>query len=99
MHMPTPRDFILAVCRILLMEDSLGTHMELLVLGLGLVLACSRCLIIITFPSIDTDSFIPNFLTTFVLLEQPVIYGRGPTPSGMHMVPMVLPDGRIGYVL
>ncbi|PKI78973.1 hypothetical protein CRG98_000614 [Punica granatum] len=29
----------------------------------------------------------------------PVIYGRGPMPSGMHMVPMVLPDGRIGYVL
>ncbi|KAK3435304.1 heterogeneous nuclear ribonucleoprotein Q [Eucalyptus grandis] len=32
-------------------------------------------------------------------LQQPVIYGRGPMPSGMHMVPMVLPDGRIGYVL
>jgi heterogeneous nuclear ribonucleoprotein R len=31
--------------------------------------------------------------------EQPVIYGRGPMPAGMHMVPMVLPDGRIGYVL
>ncbi|XP_031372415.1 heterogeneous nuclear ribonucleoprotein Q [Punica granatum] len=31
--------------------------------------------------------------------QQPVIYGRGPMPSGMHMVPMVLPDGRIGYVL
>ncbi|ONK79996.1 uncharacterized protein A4U43_C01F12640 [Asparagus officinalis] len=30
---------------------------------------------------------------------QPVIYGRGPMPSGMRMVPMVLPDGRIGYVL
>ncbi|GAB4844596.1 Heteroproteinous nuclear ribonucleoprotein Q [Ancistrocladus abbreviatus] len=32
-------------------------------------------------------------------LKQPVIYGRGPMPSGMQMVPMVLPDGRIGYVL
>ncbi|CAO2814471.1 unnamed protein product [Amaranthus hypochondriacus] len=31
--------------------------------------------------------------------QQPVIYGRGPMPSGMQMVPMVLPDGRIGYVL
>lgn len=30
---------------------------------------------------------------------QPVIYGRGPTPAGMKMVPMVLPDGRLGYVL
>ncbi|KAF5733271.1 heterogeneous nuclear ribonucleoprotein Q [Tripterygium wilfordii] len=34
----------------------------------------------------------PNF-------QQPVIYGRGPMPTGMQMVPMVLPDGRIGYVL
>lgn len=31
--------------------------------------------------------------------EQPMIYGRGPMPAGMQMVPMVLPDGRIGYVL
>ncbi|OVA14772.1 RNA recognition motif domain [Macleaya cordata] len=31
--------------------------------------------------------------------QQPVIYGRGPMPAGMRMVPMVLPDGRIGYVL
>ncbi|GMH21768.1 hypothetical protein Nepgr_023610 [Nepenthes gracilis] len=31
--------------------------------------------------------------------QQPVIYGRGPMPAGMQMVPMVLPDGRIGYVL
>ncbi|KAL9336551.1 hypothetical protein Peur_071039 [Populus x canadensis] len=30
---------------------------------------------------------------------QPVIYGRGPTPAGMAMMPMLLPDGRIGYVL
>ncbi|XP_039012054.1 heterogeneous nuclear ribonucleoprotein Q-like [Hibiscus syriacus] len=30
---------------------------------------------------------------------QPVIYGRGPMPTNMAMVPMVLPDGRIGYVL
>ncbi|KAF2296454.1 hypothetical protein GH714_038244 [Hevea brasiliensis] len=28
-----------------------------------------------------------------------VIYGRGPTPAGMAMMPMLLPDGRIGYVL
>lgn len=31
--------------------------------------------------------------------QQPMIYGRGPMPSGMQMVPMVLPDGQIGYVL
>ncbi|KAJ7981174.1 Heterogeneous nuclear ribonucleoprotein like [Quillaja saponaria] len=30
---------------------------------------------------------------------QPLIYGRGPSPSGMAMMPMLLPDGRIGYVL
>ncbi|GLT40656.1 hypothetical protein SLA2020_147710 [Shorea laevis] len=30
---------------------------------------------------------------------QPMIYGRGPTPAGMAMMPMLLPDGRIGYVL
>ncbi|CAA3011312.1 heterogeneous nuclear ribonucleo R [Olea europaea subsp. europaea] len=29
---------------------------------------------------------------------QPLIYGRGGTP-GMAMMPMLLPDGRIGYVL
>lgn len=28
----------------------------------------------------------------------PMMYGRGP-PPGMAMVPMVLPDGRLGYVL
>lgn len=32
-------------------------------------------------------------------VSQPVIYGRGPMPAGMRMVPMVLPDGRLGYVL
>ncbi|KAL3832813.1 hypothetical protein ACJIZ3_007549 [Penstemon smallii] len=31
--------------------------------------------------------------------QQPMIYGRGPMPTGMQMVPMLLPDGRIGYVL
>lgn len=30
---------------------------------------------------------------------QSMIYGRGPTPSGMAMMPMLLPDGRVGYVL
>lgn len=29
---------------------------------------------------------------------QPLIYGRGAAP-GMAMMPMLLPDGRIGYVL
>ncbi|KAM2466654.1 hypothetical protein COP2_008832 [Malus domestica] len=32
-------------------------------------------------------------------IAQPLIYGRGPTPAGMAMMPMLLPDGRIGYVL
>lgn len=32
-------------------------------------------------------------------LLQPLIYGRGPTPAGIAMMPMLLPDGRIGYVL
>ncbi|XP_039041314.1 heterogeneous nuclear ribonucleoprotein Q-like [Hibiscus syriacus] len=32
-------------------------------------------------------------------LAQPLIYGRAPTPTGMSMMPMLLPDGRIGYVL
>lgn len=31
--------------------------------------------------------------------QPPMIYGRGPMPAGMQMVPMVLPDGQIGYVL
>ncbi|KAK6926569.1 RNA recognition motif domain [Dillenia turbinata] len=30
---------------------------------------------------------------------QPLIYGRRPTPPGMAMMPLLLPDGRIGYVL
>ncbi|XP_055807251.1 heterogeneous nuclear ribonucleoprotein Q isoform X2 [Solanum dulcamara] len=36
---------------------------------------------------------------TAAAFQQPMIYGRGPMPSGMQMVPMVLPDGQIGYVL
>ncbi|EFJ22830.1 hypothetical protein SELMODRAFT_169951 [Selaginella moellendorffii] len=31
--------------------------------------------------------------------NQPLIYGRGPPPAGMTMVPIQLPDGRLGYVL
>ncbi|MBA0564959.1 hypothetical protein Golob_009863, partial [Gossypium lobatum] len=31
-------------------------------------------------------------------LAQPLIYGSGPSPTGMSMMPMLLPDGRIGYV-
>nr|GMD43556.1 heterogeneous nuclear ribonucleoprotein R [Ipomoea batatas] len=30
---------------------------------------------------------------------QPLAYGRGATPAGMAMMPLLLPDGRIGYVL
>ncbi|XP_042456093.1 heterogeneous nuclear ribonucleoprotein Q-like [Zingiber officinale] len=30
---------------------------------------------------------------------QSMAYGRGQIPTGMPMVPMVLPDGRLGYVL
>ncbi|GMH30140.1 hypothetical protein Nepgr_031983 [Nepenthes gracilis] len=32
-------------------------------------------------------------------LVQPLVFGSGPTPGGMAMMPMLLPDGRIGYVL
>ncbi|CAN8308818.1 unnamed protein product [Cochlearia groenlandica] len=31
--------------------------------------------------------------------NQPMIYGSGAMPGGMQMVPMLLPDGRVGYVL
>ncbi|XP_008228678.1 PREDICTED: heterogeneous nuclear ribonucleoprotein R-like [Prunus mume] len=30
---------------------------------------------------------------------QPLMSGPGPAPAGMGMMPMLLPDGRIGYVL
>jgi heterogeneous nuclear ribonucleoprotein R len=30
---------------------------------------------------------------------QPMMYGGGPSAAGMAMMPMLLPDGRIGYVL
>lgn len=30
---------------------------------------------------------------------QPMMYGRGAAPGSMAMMPMLLPDGRIGYVL
>ncbi|KAJ6739470.1 hypothetical protein OIU74_004278 [Salix koriyanagi] len=30
---------------------------------------------------------------------QPLIYGSGPAPAGMAMMPMLLPDGQFGYVL
>ena len=39
------------------------------------------------------------FSKLFHMVFQPVTYGRGPTPEGMTMVPMILPDGRVGYVL
>ncbi|KAJ6803116.1 heterogeneous nuclear ribonucleoprotein R-like isoform X1 [Iris pallida] len=29
----------------------------------------------------------------------PMMYGRGQPPAGVAMVPMILPDGRLGYVL
>ncbi|KAM3324930.1 heterogeneous nuclear ribonucleoprotein Q [Capsicum chacoense] len=32
-------------------------------------------------------------------VAQPMVYGRGATPGGLAMMPMLLPDGRIGYVL
>ncbi|TKY67062.1 RNA-binding protein 46 [Spatholobus suberectus] len=32
-------------------------------------------------------------------LAQPLLYGGGQTPPGMAMMPMLLADGRIGYVL
>ncbi|XP_076928922.1 heterogeneous nuclear ribonucleoprotein Q-like isoform X1 [Bidens hawaiensis] len=41
----------------------------------------------------------PRYGVTPSFQQQPMIYGRGPLPGGMQMVPMVLPDGQIGYVL
>ncbi|KAL7166999.1 hypothetical protein ACSBR2_037624 [Camellia fascicularis] len=44
-----------------------------------------------------------SFISSVVLADidatvlQPPIYGRGPLPGGMPMMPMLLPDGRIGY--
>ncbi|BAT09914.1 Os10g0151366, partial [Oryza sativa Japonica Group] len=38
------------------------------------------------------------YLSLWTFSLQPMIYGRGPAPARM-MVPMVLPDGRLGYVL
>nr|GMD03755.1 heterogeneous nuclear ribonucleoprotein R [Ipomoea batatas] len=32
-------------------------------------------------------------------IGHPLAYGRGATPAGMAMMPLLLPDGRIGYVL
>ncbi|KAI3881205.1 hypothetical protein MKX03_015910 [Papaver bracteatum] len=32
------------------------------------------------------------------LAQPPLIYGRGPTPAGMAMFPMLLPDGRFSYL-
>lgn len=48
-----------------------------------------------------TVEFISSLILLYFLfvMVQPMIYGRGPMPSGMRMVPMVLPDGRLGYVL
>ncbi|KAL7167004.1 hypothetical protein ACSBR2_037629 [Camellia fascicularis] len=46
-----------------------------------------------------------SFISSVVLADidatvlQPPIYRRGPPPGGMPMMPMLLPDGRIGYVL
>ncbi|KAL8499591.1 hypothetical protein ACS0TY_019539 [Phlomoides rotata] len=45
------------------------------------------------YAGIPVNPYAPGFQ------QQPMIYGRGPMPAGMQMVPMVLPDGRIGYVL
>ncbi|KAK2363295.1 protein arginine N-methyltransferase PRMT10 [Trifolium repens] len=44
-------------------------------------------------------SNLSTFFGFLCTIKQPMIYGRGPMPAGMHMVPTVLPDGRIGYVL
>ena len=39
------------------------------------------------------------FSKFFNMVFHLVIYGRGLTPEGMTMVPMILPDGHVGYVL
>ena len=54
---------------------------------------CSSCLL---FTLVIDES---RFLLILVHVLQPMMYGGGPTPSGLSMMPMLLPDGRIGYVL
>ncbi|KAI7993864.1 Heterogeneous nuclear ribonucleoprotein Q [Camellia lanceoleosa] len=45
-----------------------------------------------------------SFVSSIVLADinatvlQPPIYRRGPPPSGMPMIPMLLPNAKIGYV-
>lgn len=59
----------------------------------GYILVVHLFLLIIFLKSISYDKL--GHLT----IQQPMIYGRGPMLEGMQMVPMVLSDGRIGYVL
>ena len=69
-----------------------------------LLLAVSTiCMLLLMF-GIFEEVIISNFCVCklwFLILgiEQPMIYGRGAMPTGMQMVPMLLPDGRVGYVL
>ncbi|WJX93858.1 hypothetical protein P8452_75340 [Trifolium repens] len=44
-------------------------------------------------------SNLSTFFGFLCTIKQSMIYDRGPMPAGMQMVPTVLPDGRIGYVL
>lgn len=60
--------------------------------------------VVITVPLLSTTINHNMFLLltakkNWKMFLQPMIYGRGPMPPGMRMVPMMLPDGRLGYVL
>ena len=39
------------------------------------------------------------FFISIIFVWQPMIYGRGPAHARMRMMPMVLHDARLGYVL
>ncbi|KAL7167003.1 hypothetical protein ACSBR2_037628 [Camellia fascicularis] len=49
--------------------------------------------------SVKTNAQLSPTLKYIYVCIFPPIYGRGPPPGGMPMMPMLLPDGRIGYVL
>lgn len=48
--------------------------------------------------SVCMSRYVSNQCLMFLNM-QPLMYGPGPAPPGMTMMPMLLPDGRIGYVL
>ena len=96
-------------------HESFGKGREICLLGSGAVNIFCKTFWVIRNPKIRETPFftIPCFrifnleLGMFTVLygfgsvgyTQPIIYGRGPTPEDLPMVPMLLLDGRLTYVL